>query len=604
MAPKWSMWMYDKKAVSPGYWFIAPYENVDQAERGSPWVGPYIYDQRGEVVWAGTPLMDHYKAFDLRVANIKGDNMLSIIYPHDNAGLILNNHYEIVKKAVYSSDFSFSNMHDFNVIANGDRALVLAKEKKSSVPAPWAESVGVKGDCNATAEGLKEVDISGAETKDVFVWNGTDHIGADETTFTPQAYEDMCEGSWDIHHFNSVDQFPDGDYLLSSRHTDTLYKVSHINGSIIWRLGGTKSDFELGTGVRFTRQHHARVHIQNSTHVVVTVFDNAKGTGGDQQPASNDMSRGLRIALDLANMKADLLAAYNHPRRGITNSRGSNQILPDDNVFMCWAYHTLISEHAPDGRKLMEARLKKNIHTYRSYKYEWVGRPKTPPDVYAASYNHGNHPETYAYVSWNGATEVAIWNLYETDALGEQRRLINSTWKRGFETKFVHYGYPRYVIVEAFDRDVTSLGLSKVFETIVPVEGAPQPHSDSPSHGMIEPEDGMDDSDPTIDFDMNDETYAVKPDSTSWTTDDKWMSNDEEYDIFANPITIFLTGFVSCVLACVVFWAAWRYRPIPVWRSRVGAYEQVGKSLHGEGGEHETFVEGETLAEEHVLEKV
>lgn len=252
----------------------------------------------------------------------------------------------------------------------------------------------------------------------------------------------------------------------------------------------------------------------------------------------------------------------------------------------------------------MEARLKKNIHTYRSYKYEWEGRPKAPPDVYAATYSAGNHTETYTYVSWNGATEVAKWTLYETDALGEQRRLINSTWKTGFETEFVHYGYPRYVVVEALDRHDSSLGKSEVFETVRPVEDTTQPYPDSPASGMTEHEDGMHDSDPTIDFDMEDETYSIKPDSTSWTTDGKWMSDNEEYGIFANPIATFLTGFVSCVLACAIVWAAWRYRAISVWRSRLDAYEQAGKSLHAERDEDETFVEGETLVEEHVHEKV
>jgi hypothetical protein len=53
VAPRWEIWMYDKKAVSPGYWFIAPYESLDQITRGSPWVGPFIYDMSGQVVWAG-----------------------------------------------------------------------------------------------------------------------------------------------------------------------------------------------------------------------------------------------------------------------------------------------------------------------------------------------------------------------------------------------------------------------------------------------------------------------------------------------------------------------------------------------------------------------
>jgi hypothetical protein len=68
-------------------------------------VGPFIYDQRGEVVWAGTPMFDHRKSFDLRVADIEGDDMMTVIYPYENAGMILNNNYEVVKRVVYSSNF-------------------------------------------------------------------------------------------------------------------------------------------------------------------------------------------------------------------------------------------------------------------------------------------------------------------------------------------------------------------------------------------------------------------------------------------------------------------------------------------------------------------
>ena len=548
-------------------------------------------------------MFDHRKSFDLRVADIEGNDMMTVIYPYENAGMILNNNYEVVKRVVYSSNFNYSNMHDFNVIANGERALVLTKETHKVIPEPWAESVGVDGGCSVRADGLKELDISGPETKVVFEWNGTDHIGADETTFRPHNFKKMCKSNWDIHHFNAIDQFPDGDYLLSSRHTSTLYKISHKTGEILWRLGGTKSDFDLALNVRFTRQHHARVHSQNSTHIVVSVFDNAKGTGNNEH-ASNDHSRGLIISLNLANKKANLVAAMHHPRGGITNSRGSNQILPDDNVFMCWAYHTLISEHAPDGRMLMEARLKKNIHTYRSYKYEWVGKPLTPPDVYATTYTAGDRTETYTYVSWNGATEVTGWNLYETDARGEQRKLIMHASKSGFETEMIHFGFPRYVVVEALDRNNRTIGKSEVFETVRPVEDAGKPRPDHRPSNTFESEDDYDESDPTIDFDMDDETYSVKPDSASWTTDDEWTVSEEAADIFASPVTTFITGFISCAVACGVFWAAWKYRTLPVFRPQLGSYAEVGKGFQGEGDEDESFVGGETLVEEHTREKV
>lgn len=50
---------------------------------------------------------------------------------------------------------------------------------------------------------------------------------------------------FDYIHLNSVDRDPEtGNYLVSGRHTHTLYLISP-EGAIIWRLGGKKSDFSL-----------------------------------------------------------------------------------------------------------------------------------------------------------------------------------------------------------------------------------------------------------------------------------------------------------------------------------------------------------------------
>jgi hypothetical protein len=168
----------------------------------------------------------------------------------------------------------------------------------------------------------------------------------------------------------------------------------------------------------------------------------------------------------------------------------------------------------------------------------------------------------------------------------------------------IHFGFPRYVVVEALDRGNKSIGNSEVFETIRPVEDAGKPRLDHGASIALGNEDDYDDSDPTIDFDMDDETYSVKPDSTSWTTEDEWTVTEEAADIFANPITTFVTGFISSAVACAVLWAAWRYRALPVFRPQLGAYAEVGKGFQGEGDEDESFVEGETLVEEHIREKV
>ena len=353
-----------------------------------------------------------------------------------------------------------------------------------------------------------------------------------------------------------MDQFPDGDYLISARHTDALYKISHINGSIVWRLGGTKSDFQLTQGARFSRQHHARFHSQNDTHIVISVFDNAKGNG--PQPPSHDHSRGLILALRMDTMTAELEASFDHPRNAFTASRGATQILPDGNVFMCWSHHTRISEHAADGKLLMEAVLKKALHTYRAYKFEWTGRPPYPPNIYSAAFLSGSNTTTETYVSWNGATEVAQWNLYKTDMAGGMRKLVSQAHRKGFETKLTYDGYAKYVLVEALDASGKAIGASEVVQTIPAVENGGESFSGSSSIDTTT--DGKEDWDDDANFE-------------SWSV--------EVMSILTNPIATFVSGFIACAVAGAVFWLAWR-RKDQWWRQRASDYEAVDKDEEAE----------------------
>lgn len=286
-----------------------------------------------------------------------------------------------------------------------------------------------------------------------------------------------ADRSSDITHFNSVDKFDDGDYLISSRHTDALYKVSHEDGSIVWRLGGVKSDFVFSDSTaEFSRQHHARVRSQNETHITITLFDNAVGTGQEEE-ASSAASWGLYLALrtDVQPMTVDVIARYEHPKwlfDLFSQSRGSVQILPNGNAFVGWVWQSLHSEHASDGRLLMRANLRDHgMASYRSYKYEWVGWPSQPPDVHSAAmrrYPNDKNLTTVVHVSWNGATEVATWNLLHSNTNGEVTEFIASSPRQGFETRFEYEGFAKHVILVALDVNGEELGRSKVQMTKLP----------------------------------------------------------------------------------------------------------------------------------------
>lgn len=67
-----------------------------------------------------------------------------------------------------------------------------------------------------------------------------------------------------------------------------------------------------------------------------------------------------------------------------------------------------------------------NMMTYRAYRYPWVGRPTTKPDVASCTAERGGNIMVYA--SWNGATDVQAWNVYS------EQKLLTTAIRNGFET--------------------------------------------------------------------------------------------------------------------------------------------------------------------------
>lgn len=245
-------------------------------------------------------------------------------------------------------------------------------------------------------------------------------------------------------------------------------KVSHKDGSIIWRLGGKRSDFKLDTA--WTGQHGARVHFQNETHIIVSFLDNARFSPNIEPTHEN--SRALFLTLHIAEspMRAETLLSIDQPNGGYNAARGNVQVLPNGNIWACWVKGCLFSEHHEDGSMLMKARLKPELSTYRSYKSEWIGRPSQPPDVYAAATEEDWKIALVVHVSWNGATEVKRWRVWHSDGSGRLLDMMAHTHWQGFESVMHADEFAEYVVVEAMDDDGTTLGKSNVIRTIVPHE--------------------------------------------------------------------------------------------------------------------------------------
>jgi hypothetical protein len=250
---------------------------------------------------------------------------------------------------------------------------------------------------------------------------------------------------------NSIAEEPNGNLLISGRNTHAVYEVSRRTGKVLWRLGGKKSDYKLGPGVRFAWQHDAR----RQPNGTITIFDNGAA------PPVEKFSRVLVIRLNDQTKRATLVRSYRHPKKLLAPFEGNAQFLPDGHVFVGWGGWPYISEFAQNGKVLFDVyfghgkKPGEDADTYRAYRMAWQGRPLDKPAIAVAGGK--------VYVSWNGATNVARWQvmLGETN---DDMHVTRTAPKRGFETAIPLGGDGKYVAVQALDGKGRVLAVSKTLK--------------------------------------------------------------------------------------------------------------------------------------------
>jgi arylsulfate sulfotransferase len=163
-----------------------------------------------------------------------------------------------------TSDPSAIDSHEF-IYLDDNHFITLSYFQKpvSNIPA----SLNPVPNCKVVAPIIQEV-LNDAV---VFEWDGTNY---------PEFYRQSLESNafsnanvvHDYIHMNSIFIDPaDNNLICSLRHTDQVIKISRTDGHIIWRLGGTNSNFPLTADMTFIRQHNATLTDDNKT---LLLFDN------------------------------------------------------------------------------------------------------------------------------------------------------------------------------------------------------------------------------------------------------------------------------------------------------------------------------------------
>ncbi|KAJ5592023.1 uncharacterized protein N7459_002392 [Penicillium hispanicum] len=437
--------------VEKGYLFVAPFPGqfVDPEHHGPRQEGPYIFRDDGELVWSG------YTYFSIWAANFqksrwKGQDVLfsfegdhNPAYGHGHGhATILNQRYETIRE-LRAGNHKLMDKHEFHVI-DEQTALLQVYQPIPTDLSRWGGSPEQQWIVNAI---FQELDLETGEL--LFEWSSLDHVSPDEAVLPLNPGQAGAgynsSDAWDYFHINSVDKNAAGDYLISARDACAVHKINGTTGEVIWRLGGLRSDFELGRNVAFCFQHHARFLDQNGHEEIISLFDNsAHGTENHRghEVHTHRFSQGKILSVNTATWTAKVVQAFQPPDGLLAKSQGSTQILPNGNALVNWGSEGAMTEFKPDGTPIFHAYmdsglLGEGIQNYRAFRYNWTGLPTEEPAIVAQKSPSG----TAVYVSWNGDTETAVWRFYAVTDRYESRSFLGEAERSGFETSFFLAGH-------------------------------------------------------------------------------------------------------------------------------------------------------------------
>lgn len=378
--------------------------------------GPMIIDGSGNLVWFDQ-LAPPDVATNFRPQRLEGRTVLTWWQGTVTAsafgngvGVIADSSYRTVRTVRAGNGYP-TDLHEFVITRSGDALFTIYSPILVHLPgtpagrlAPLLDSI------------VQEVDIRTGLV--VWEWHALGHIPLVDSYATPSNSADF-----DAFHINSIQSLRGDRLLISARDTSAVYLIDRASGRILWTLGGKASSFRMSRQAHFFFQHDARL----IAHDRVSLFDDEAGP-----PAKAPMSRGLILSLDLRRHTATVARSYRPGVGGtLADSEGSLQLLPGGNVFAGFGSTPFFSGFTASGRLVFDARLPLDDGSYRAFLFPWTATPKTRP---AIAVRRTSPSRVALYVSWNGATTVARWQVL-AGSNAASLRVRGSVPDRGFETR-------------------------------------------------------------------------------------------------------------------------------------------------------------------------
>ena len=401
--------------------------------------GPLILDATGEPVWVGPD--SQTTVTGLTVVDLQGAPALCWWEGTNNNGIgsgeyvFADSSYRVIRRLTGANGAKV-DLHELRLTPDGTALLFVAvpiqQNRVTGQTLPWPIM-----DCV-----VQELDLATGALR--FEWHSADHIDPDESFAAPPTKADSV---YDYIHANAIDLDTDGSLLVSARNTSAIYKVDRRTGTVIWRMGGKRSDFAVAPDAVFGWQHDVRRRPDGT----LSIFDNAHQSADDK---TGHPSRAMVVQTDETAMTVALVREYPHPTPLIASSQGSVQLLPSGELFVGWGSTPWFTQFKPNGDTVFDATFPASKQSYRAFRYAWSGRPTEPPAM-AAERLAAGHVAVYA--SWNGHTGVSSWEVLAGPSAASLQVVARGD-RAGFETRIPVATGERLITVRASDDSGTVLG--------------------------------------------------------------------------------------------------------------------------------------------------
>jgi hypothetical protein len=400
--------------------------------------GPLLLDPQGRPIWFN-PLPGGMAGFNTMVQNYRGHSYLTYWQGFVSGGVgqgsdvMLDHSYRVVKTVNAANGYK-ADLHEFAITPDGNALITIYSPVQADLRSVGGSRTGTLLDSI-----VEEINIASGRL--LWEWHAYGHVHIAESYAGRPG-----TNPYDFFHISSVQLLPNGNFLISGRHTFAVYQVNPSTGKIVWALGGKHSTFRIGSGANFSWQHDAMMQPNGD----IMLFDNGAGYRRTEK-----QSRGMRIRLNIAKRQASLVRQYAHVPPVVSVSEGSVQRLASGNVFVGFGNNPVFATYTNTGKQIWTGGFRSPVQFHRALRFGWSAQPTGSPSAAASPSGNG----TTVYASWNGATTVASWRVLAGPSPGALAPVASRGFN-GFETGISTSSTQAFFAVQALNGSGRVLGTS------------------------------------------------------------------------------------------------------------------------------------------------